>query len=417
MTGGGLDRIVRAAGGRVVGALAARFRDLDLAEDAFADACVAALTAWPGAGVPHDPVAWLYRAAERRALDALRRRQVRHRLAPDPPPPEPTAEETMAGDAALIGDERLRLIFVCCHPAVAPEARAALTLRLVCGLSVGEIARAFLVSEAALAQRLTRAKRKIAEAGVPFEVPGPEAWPERLEAVLTTIEVAYAKAHEDAAGAGPHAGYAEEMLGLTRVLAELVPREPEALAVAAIIRFAEARRPARLDREGAMVPLSEQDPTLWRRALIDDGDAYVRRAAALGPAGPRLLQALIHGTWCHRLSLAEPAPWAEALALYDALLAQRDDAVVRLNRAVALAEIAGPAAALAEVEALDSAALANFEPYHAVHADLLRRLGRPAEAVDAYAAALALDPPPAERRWLERRAAACPPCRRGDNRL
>lgn len=166
-----------------------------------------------------------------------------------------------------------------------------------------------------------------------------------------------------------------------------------------------------------MVPLSEQDPTLWRRALIDDGDAYVRRAAALGPAGPRLLQALIHGTWCHRLSLAEPAPWAEALALYDALLAQRDDAVVRLNRAVALAEIAGPAAALAEVEALDSAALANFEPYHAVHADLLRRLGRPAEAVDAYAAALALDPPPAERRWLERRAAACPPCRRGDNRL
>jgi RNA polymerase sigma-70 factor (ECF subfamily) len=417
MTGGGLDRIVRAAGGRVVGALAARFRDLDLAEDAFADACVAALTAWPGAGVPHDPVAWLYRAAERRALDALRRRQVRHRLAPDPPPPEPTAEETMAGDAALIGDERLRLIFVCCHPAVAPEARAALTLRLVCGLSVGEIARAFLLSEAALAQRLTRAKRKIAEAGVPFEVPGPEAWPERLEAVLTTIEVAYAKAHEDAAGAGPHAGYAEEMLGLTRVLAELVPREPEALAVAAIIRFAEARRPARLDREGAMVPLSEQDPTLWRRALIDDGDAYVRRAAALGPAGPRLLQALIHGTWCHRLSLAEPAPWAEALALYDALLAQRDDAVVRLNRAVALAEIAGPAAALAEVEALDSAALANFEPYHAVHADLLRRLGRPAEAVDAYAAALALDPPPAERRWLERRAAACPPCRRGDNRL
>jgi RNA polymerase sigma-70 factor (ECF subfamily) len=417
MTGGGLDRIVRAAGGRVVGELAARFRDLDLAEDAFADACVAALTAWPGAGVPHDPVAWLYRAAERRALDALRRRQVRHRLAPDPPPPEPTAEETMAGDAALIGDERLRLIFVCCHPAVAPEARAALTLRLVCGLSVGEIARAFLVSEAALAQRLTRAKRKIAEAGVPFEVPGPEAWPERLEAVLTTIEVAYAKAHEDAAGAGPHAGYAEEMLGLTRVLAELVPREPEALAVAAIIRFAEARRPARLDREGAMVPLSEQDPTLWRRALIDDGDAYVRRAAALGPAGPRLLQALIHGTWCHRRSLAEPAPWAEALALYDALLAQRDDAVVRLNRAVALAEIAGPAAALAEVEALDSAALANFEPYHAVHADLLRRLGRPAEAVDAYAAALALDPPPAERRWLERRAAACPPCRRGDNRL
>ncbi|HVV94420.1 MAG TPA: DUF6596 domain-containing protein [Hyphomicrobiales bacterium] len=412
MSTDGLDRIVRGAGGRVIGALAARFRDLDVAEDAFADACVAAAEGWRRSGVPFDPAAWLYRVAERRALDAMRQRQVRQRLVPEPPPPEPTAEEVMAGDAALIGDERLRLIFVCCHPAVAAEARAALTLRLVCGLSVAEIARAFLLSEAALAQRLTRAKRKIAEAGVPFEVPGPEAWPERLEAVLTTIEIAYAKAHEDAAGAGPHAGYAGEMLGLTRVLAELMPREPEALALAALIRFAEARRPARLDAEGAMVPLSEQDPELWRHALIDEADAYVRRAAALAPAGARLLQALIHGTWCARRSLAEPPPWADVLALYDALLARRDDAVVRLNRAVALAEVAGPGAALAEVGALDGAALAAFEPYHAVRADLLRRLGRLAEAEAAYAAALALDPPPAERRWLERRRSALEPERR-----
>jgi RNA polymerase sigma-70 factor, ECF subfamily len=169
---------------------------------------------------------------------------------------------------------------VCCHPAVAADGRAALTLRLVCGLSTAEIARAFLVSEPTLAQRLVRAKRKIAEAGVPFEVPGPEAWPERLDAVLSTLEVAYAKAHEDAAGAGPHAGYASETLELTRVLAELLPEEPEALALAALVRYAEARHPARLDGEGAMVPLSEQDSALWRRPLIEEADAHLGRAIA-----------------------------------------------------------------------------------------------------------------------------------------
>ena len=250
----------------------------------------------------------------------------------------------------MIPDERLRLIFVCCHPAVAPDARAALTLRLVCGLSVPEIARAFLITEAALAQRLVRAKRKIAQAGVPFEVPGPEAWPERLDAVLTTLEIAYAKAHEDAAGAGPHAGYAAEMLDLTRLVAELLPQEPDAHAMAALVRYAEARRPARLDPHGAMVPLSEQDPVLWRRSLIEGAEACLRRAAAAGPATPRVLQAAIHAAWCARRSLADPAPWPEVLALYDLLLEWRDDAVVRLNRAVALAEVAGVAAALRDVE-------------------------------------------------------------------
>jgi RNA polymerase sigma-70 factor, ECF subfamily len=341
--------------------------------------------------------------ARRRALDMIRKRNVRRRLAPDAPEPQPSIEAQLASDARLIPDERLRLIFVCCHPAVAPEARAALTLRLVCGLSVAEIARAFLVSEPAMFQRLTRAKRKIAQAGVSFEVPGPQAWPERIDAVLSTLEIAYARAHEDAAGTGAHAGYAREMLSLTTVLADLLPDEPEALAFAALTRLAEARRPARVDAEGAMVPLDRQDPGLWNQALIADGDALLRRAARLNAPGPRQLRAALHAAWGRRRSLAEPPPWSAILTLYDMLLIWREDPFVRLNRAVALAEIAGPAAALAEVETLDAARLADFQPFHAVRADLLARLGRREEALAAYDRALALGPAEAERRWLIRR--------------
>ena len=398
-----LDRTARAASGRIIAALAARYRDLDIAEDAFAEACMRGAATWPQHGTPENPGAWLYRVGDRCALDALRRRRTRQRLSVDPQEPEPNAEGMMADDATLIPDERLRLIFVCCHPAVAADTRAALTLKLVCGLSTAEIARAFLIAEPTLLQRLVRAKRKIAHAGVPFEIPGPDAWAERLDAVLSTIEVAYAKAHEDAAGAGRHAGYAPEMLNLTRILATMLPREPDVLALAALVRYAEARRPARLDDTGAMVPLSEQDPALWRRPLIDEADIYLMRATALASPGQRQLQAAIHAAWCARQSLAEPPPWGRVLALYDALLLCRDDPVVRLNRAVALSEVTGVEAALAHVEELDSAALRSFLPYHAVRADLLRRAGRMAEAREAYDDALALEPTPAERLWLTRR--------------
>ncbi len=403
-----LERAVRDAGARIIAALAARHRDLDLAEEALAEACARAAAAWDRC-LPARPDAWLYRTAERCALDALRKRRVRERIAPDPPEPEPTIEDVMTDDCSLIPDERLRLIFVCCHPAVAPDARAALTLRLVCGLGMAEIARAFLVSEPTLAQRLVRAKRKIAEAGVPFEIPGPEVWTDRLSAVLSTLEIAYSKAHEDAAGTGPHSGYAAEMLELSRVLAELLPSEPEALAFAALVRFAEARRPARLDREGRMVPLSEQDPKLWRAELISEGSNYLRRACAAAPAGPRVLKAAIHGSWCARKSLSEPPPWPKVLVLYDALAALRDDAIVRLNRAVALAEVHGLEAALREIEALDGRSLAGFLPYHAVRADLLRRVGRVDEATAAYDAALALGPEPAEASWLVSQRNSQPP--------
>jgi RNA polymerase sigma-70 factor (ECF subfamily) len=401
-----LDQAARASGPRIIAALAARFRDLDLAEEAFADACARAAEAWPRDGTPRDGAAWLYRVADRHVLQTLRQRKTRAGIPLDPPLPEPTAEAALTDDANLIPDERLRLVFVCCHPAVAPESRAALTLRLVCGLSTAEIADSFLLPEATLAQLLVRAKRKIADAGVSFEVPGPDAWLDRLEAVLSTLEVAYAKAHADAAGAGPHAGYAIEILGLTRMLVELLPNEPETSAMAALVRYAEARRGARLDETGAIIPLSEQDPALWRRPLIVEADGYLQRALQLGAPSARALQAGLHAAWCHRRSLAEAPPWRAVLAIYDQLLTFRDDPIVRLNRAVALAEVRGLAEALAEMDALDAEQLDHFPPYHAVRADLLRRLGRPAEAKQAYAAALSLDPPPAERLWLSRRAAA-----------
>jgi RNA polymerase sigma-70 factor (ECF subfamily) len=304
-------------------------------------------------------------------------------------------------DNGLIPDERLRLIFVCCHPALSEGARIALTLKTVCRLDTAEIARAFLVSETTLAQRLVRAKRKIAEAGVPFEVPRPGMWGERLSAVLSTVEVAYAHAHADAAATGAHAGFGTEMLSLAALLVELLPGEPDVLALAAALFFAEARRPARMDAGGLMIPLAEQDPGRWDRGMIERGDAFLRRGFALAPQSVRLLKAGIHAAWCRRASLAEPPPWTKVLALYDGLLALREDPFVRLNRLVALAEVEGPIAALAELGGLDATRFAGHLPFQVLHADLLRRTGNRGGASEAYRRALALGPSSAERRWLQ----------------
>ncbi len=406
MGGVALEAAYREAGGRIIAALAARFRDLDLAEEAFSEACSRAAKAWAISGPPEAPSAWLYRTAERAALDMIRRRQVRQILLPDPPEPEPTAEELMSSDEAIIPEERLRLIFICCHPAVAPDSRAALTLRLVCGLELAEIARAFLTSEIALQQRLVRAKKKIREAGVSFEVPGPEHWPERLGAVLSTLEVAYSKAHEDAAGSSRYSGFATEMMALTALLASMMPDEAEVQALAAIIRFAEARRPARLAADGSMIPLSEQDPAQWSAELIADARRYCGRALSIGSPAPRILNMMIHALWCGRKSLDDPPPWKAVLSAYDLLAALQDNPIVTINRAVALAEVEGPEAALSAIAGHDPARFATFLPYQALLGDLLARTGDPEGARAAFDRALALGPAAAETRYLAARRAA-----------
>jgi RNA polymerase sigma-70 factor (ECF subfamily) len=401
-----LDRAFREAGGRVVSALAAAFRDVDLAEDAFAAACARAVERW-GDTPPADPAAWLYAVARRQALDRVRHRGVAAAWRPDGPPPPPTPEDQVMALDDPIPDERLRLIFVCCHPAVSPDARAALTLRTVCGLTTDALAAAFLIPEPTLARRLVRARRKIAEAGVPFEVPAPARWPERMDAVLSTLEVAYGVAHADAAGAGPHAGFAAEMLALTGLLAQLAPDDAEAQALAATVRFAEARRPARLDASGTMVPLTDQTPADWSRPLMAEADALLARSAAVSrarrtPPGPRALQAAIHGAHAQR-AVTGRTDWVAILELYDRLLAHRDDPVIRANRAVALAEVQGPAAALDALLCIDTV---GWLPLHAARADLFARLGWTADARQEYATALSLSPSPAEALFLRRRLAA-----------
>jgi RNA polymerase sigma-70 factor, ECF subfamily len=398
-----LDQTFRDAGGRVVSALAAAFRDLDLAEEAFAEACARAVEKW-GDAPPADPAAWLYAVARRWSLDRFRRRATAAAYRPDDAPPEPTPEDHVMALDEPIPDERLRLIFVCCHPAVSPDARAALTLRTVCGLSTAEVATAFLTPEATLAQRLVRAKKKIAEAGIPYEVPSPDRWPERMDAVLSTLEVAYAQAHADAAGAGPHADYAAEMLKLTGLLARLAPDDAEAQALAATVRFAEARRPARLDANGAMVPLTEQDPAEWDARLLAEAETCLAASARLSmtrraPPGPRALQAAIHGAHADRRRTGR-IDWPSVLGLYDRLLVHRDDPVIRVNRAVALAEVAGPAAALASLADIDAP---SWLPLAAARADLLARVGRTDEARAAYDQALSLAPAPAEALFLAAR--------------
>lgn len=403
-----LDQTFREAGGRVVSALAAGFTDIDLAEEAFAEACARAAERW-GETPPADPAAWLYAVARRWSLDRFRRRATAAAWRPDDLPPEPTPEDHVMALDESIPDERLRLIFVCCHPAVSPDARAALTLRTVCGLTTAEVATAFLTPEPTLAQRLVRAKRKIAEAGVPFEVPSPDRWPERMDAVLSTLEVAYAQAHADAAGTGPHADFASEVVKLTALLARLAPEDSEVQALAATTRYAEARRPARLDGDGAMVPLTDQDPADWDAALLAEAGRFLRASAALSRArrtspGPRALQAAIHSAHVDRARTGR-SDWVAILGLYNLLLMQRDDPVVRTNRAVALAEVEGPAVAL---EALLAIEAQDWLPLHAARAEMFSRLGRATDARQEYAAALALSPSPAEALFLRRRYDSLP---------
>jgi RNA polymerase sigma-70 factor, ECF subfamily len=401
-----LDKAVREAGDRIRAALAIRFRDLDMAEEAFAFASLRAVETWPRDGVPRDPAAWLYSVGRRRAFDIGRRAKVRGAAVHDAPEPTPNPETILMAAFEPIPDERLRLIFICCHPALAPEARIALTLRTLCGLSVERIARAWLTSEVAMMQRLTRAKRKIRDARIRFEIPEPDAWGERLDAVLATLEIAYGQAYEDAAGASDAADLAGETLRLSGLLAELLPDEPEVLGLAALIRLTESRRPARIDASGAMVPLSEQDVRLWDSRLIAEAVALMRRAAELGRSGPYQLMAAIHAAHASRIETGA-TPWGDIVALYDILLTARPSAVAAVNRAVAVAEAESPDAGLAALAAVEGPERLNaWLPYQAARAGLCAMAGREAEAAEALKAALALHPAPAERLFLQRRLAA-----------
>jgi RNA polymerase sigma-70 factor (ECF subfamily) len=395
-----LGETVRDAGDRIRAALAIRFRDLDMAEEAFAFASLRAVETWSRDGPPRDPAAWLYAVGRRRAFDLGRRAKVRTEAVHDAPEPAPDPETILMAAFEPIPDERLRLIFVCCHPALAPEARIALTLRTLCGLSVERIARSWLTSEVAMTQRLTRAKRKIRDARIRFEIPEPDAWRERLDAVLATLEIAYAQAYEDAALASDAADLAGEALRLSGLLADLLPEEPEVLGLAAMIRLTESRRPARLDEGGAMIPLSEQDVRLWDGRLIGEAVTLMRRAAEIGRSGPYQLMAAIHATHAARLETGVTA-WADIAKLYDMLLSVRPSAVAEVNRAVAVGEAEGPEAGLTALAAVASQdRLAGWLPYQAARAGLCAKAGRDAEASEALRAALALHPAPAERKFL-----------------
>lgn len=383
---------------RVIAALAARFRDLDLAEEAFGEA-VAAQFERPEART--NIAGWLYVTASRRVLDRKRREAAEARALAKLPEEEAAMDDVYLFDEP-IPDERLRLIFICCHPALHRDVRVALTLRIVCGVPVKAIAGAFLVAEPAMYQRLTRAKAKIRRAGIAFETPLPQLWDERLAAVLQTLEIAYSLAYQDAAGAGEAAELGPEVLRLTSILADLIPDDPEVLALAALVQFAEARRPARVDGEGAMVPLSEQDMALWDDALIGRGFALLNRAADFGRTGPNQLLAAIHATHIRRKGGGE-TDWAVIALLYDSLVRLRPTPVVAVNRALAKAHVEGAEAGLELLAAIGGENLENYRPFHAAKGELLASTGRVDEALAAYDRLLLLDPPAAERRAIERR--------------
>ena len=389
---------------RVVAGLARRFGDLDLAEDAASEAYVAAVERWPRDGVPPNPGAWLTTTATRKAIDRLRReshRDDKHQAAQmlsDDTPPEPTGP---------VEDDRLRLVFTCCHPALAMEARVALTLRLLGGLTVAEIAHAFLVPETTMAQRITRAKAKIKAAHVPYRVPSATDIRERLAGVLAVIYLIFNEGYLATAGDDPlRVDLSDEAIRLGRLLRTLLPDEGEVTGLLALMLLADARRTARVSRAGELVTLDEQDRGAWDRSLIVEGHALVREriaavAAGAEPPGRYQLLAAINAVHTDAPS-ARDTDWSQIVALYDRLIALDPSPIVRLNRAIAVAELDGPDVALAEIDRLDED-LDGYHAYHAARADLLRRVGRSDESRTAYDRAIQLAGNPAERAYLARR--------------
>jgi len=401
-----IDQLVRREGPRVLAGLIRWSGDFDLAEEAFQAACTQALESWPRRGLPDRPGGWLTTVARRRAVDLLRRRR------PDVPLEGPLAEALAAEGGGPVEappeveDDRLRLLFTVCHPALAPAAQIALALRTLCGLTTQEIARAHLEPEATTAQRLVRAKRKIADARIPFQVPAADRLAERLEGVLSTIYLVFNEGFSATGGESwIRPDLCAEAIRLGRLVVELLPGEAEAEGLLALMLLHDARRPARTAADGALVPLEEQDRRRWSPELIAEGTLVLDRAVARASPGPYQLQAAIAALHA-RAARPEDTDWPQIAALYGALLRHSPGPIVELNAAVAVAMAHGPEAGLAWMERLDrSGELAGYHLLPAAQADLLRRLGRADEARAAYARALELVRHPAERRFLERRLA------------
>lgn len=391
-----VERVFREEYGRLIASLVRRFGDIDIAEEAAGEALVAALEKWPESGVPPNPGGWLTTTAGHRAIDRIRRekqRDAKHQAAFmywDDTPDEPTGP---------VEDDRLRLLFTCCHPALAPEARIALTLRLLGGLTVPEIAQAFFVPETTMAQRITRAKQKIASAKVPYRVPEAADLPERLAGVLAVLFLVFNEGYLATGDGDPvRAELTGEAIRLTRVLRGLLPREPEVAGLLALQLLIEARRAARV-RNGQLVPLAEQDRGGWDRALIAEGHDLVRECLAINRPGRYQILAAINAVHTDAPT-ASDTDWRQVVALYDQLTLLDPSPVVALNRAVAVAELDGPEVALALIDRLP---LASYHAWHAARADLLRRLGRSVEARGAYDAAIEATDNTAERAYLTRK--------------